>query len=143
MSAGKPVVVIVDDVQSLCEALQHLLATVGLKAQTFGSAQEFMSGKRPDVPGCLFLDVRLPGLSRLDLRREVANMDPAIAIVMIGGHAEMPMTVQAVKAGAVEILTKPFRDQQVLDPVQQAILRNRTARQRRAEYSRFARALIM
>ena len=70
-------------------------------------------------------------------------MDPAIAIVMIGGHAEMPMTVQAVKAGAVEILTKPFRDQQVLDPVQQAILRNRTARQRRAEYSRFARALIM
>jgi FixJ family two-component response regulator len=92
-----------------------------------------MSAKRPDVPSCLFLDVRVPGLSGLDLRREVANMDPAIAIVMIGGHAEMPMTVQAVKAGAVEFLARPFREQQVLDAVQQAIERNRAARQQRAE----------
>ncbi len=139
MSAEEPVVFIVDDDQSLCEALKRLLKTVGLKAQTFGSAQEFMSTKRPDVPSCLVLDVRLPGLSGLDLQREVANMDPPITIVIITGHADIPMTVQAVKAGAVEFLTKPFRDQQLLDAVQQAIDRNRTVRQQRAELAELRR----
>jgi len=132
MSAEEPVVFIVDDDPSVCKALQRLLATVGLKAQTFGSAQEFMSIKRPDVPSCLVLDVRLPGLSGLDLQRELANMDPPIAIVIITAYADIPMTVQAVKAGAVEFLTKPFRDQQLLDAVQQGIDRDRTVRQQRA-----------
>jgi FixJ family two-component response regulator len=133
MSAEEPLVFIVDDDPSICEALKRLLATVGLKAQTFGSAQEFMRTKRPDVPSCLVLDVRLPGLSGLDLQRELAKMDPPTAIVIITAHADIPMTVQAVKAGAVEFLTKPFRDQQLLDAVQQAIDRNRTVRQQRAD----------
>ncbi len=139
MSAEEPVVFIVDDDQSLCEAVERLLATVGLKAQTFGSAREFMSTKRPDVPSCLVLDVRLPGLSGLDLQRELSNMDPPIAIVIITAYADIPMTVQAVKAGAVEFLTKPFRDQQLLDAVQQAIDRNRTVRQQRAELAELRR----
>ena len=139
MSAEEPVVFIVDDDPSVCKALQRLLATVGLKAQTFGSAQEFMSIKRPDVPSCLVLDVRLPGLSGLDLQRELANMDPPIAIVIITAYADIPMTVQAVKAGAVEFLTKPFRDQQLLDAVQQGIDRDRTVRQQRAELAELRR----
>jgi len=139
MSAEEPVVFIVDDDQSLCKALERLLATVGLKAQTFGSAQEFMSTKRPDVPSCLVLDVRLPGLSGLDLQRELANIDPPIAIVIITAYADVPMTVQAVKAGAVEFLTKPFRDQQLLDAVQQGIDRDRTVRLQRAELAELRR----
>ena len=139
MSADESVVFIVDDDQSVCEALQRLLATVGLKAQTFGSAQEFMSTKRLDVPSCLVLDVRLPGLSGLDLQRELANTDPPIQIVIITGYADIPMTVQAVKAGAVEFLTKPFRDQQFLDAVHQAIDRDRTARKQRAELAELRR----
>jgi len=139
MSAEDPVVFIIDDDQSVCEALQRLLRTVGLKAQTFGSAQEFMSTKRPDVPSCLVLDVRLPGLSGLDLQRELAKMDPPTPVVIITAYADIPMTVQAVKAGAVEFLTKPFRDQQLLDAVQQGIDRDRTLRQQRAELAELRR----
>jgi FixJ family two-component response regulator len=139
MSAEESVVFIVDDDPSVCEALQRLLATVGLKAQAFGSAQEFMSIKRPDVPSCLVLDVRLPGLSGLDLQRELANIDPPIAIVVVTAYADVPMTVQAMKAGAVEFLTKPFRDQQLLDAVQQGIDRDRTVRQQRAELAELRR----
>jgi len=133
MSAEKPVVFIVDDDRSMCEALERLLGTVGLKAHTFGSADEFMSTKRPDVPSCLVLDVRLPGLSGLDLQRRLVDMDPPMPIVIITAYADIPMTVQAVKAGAVELLTKPFRDQELLDAVQQAIDRDRTLRLERAE----------
>jgi FixJ family two-component response regulator len=133
MSAEKPVVFIVDDDRSMCEALERLLGTVGLKAHTFGSADEFMSTKRPDVPCCLVLDVRLPGLSGLDLQRRLVEMDPPMPIVIITAYADIPMTVQAVKAGAVELLTKPFRDQELLDAVQQAIDRDRTLRLERAE----------
>ncbi len=139
MNAEEPVVFIVDDDRSVCEALTRLLATVGLKAQTFGSAQEFMSIKRPDVPSCLVLDVRLPGLSGLDLQRELANMDPPIAIVIITAYADIPMTVQAVRAGAVEFLTKPFRDQQFLDAVRQALDRNRAVQQQHAELAELRR----
>jgi FixJ family two-component response regulator len=133
MSAEKPVVFIVDDDRSMCEALERLLGTVGLKAHTFGSADEFMSTKRPDAPSCLVLDVRLPGLSGLDLQRRLVDMDPPMPIVIITAYADIPMTVQAVKAGAVELLTKPFRDQELLDAVQQAIDRDRTLRLERAE----------
>jgi FixJ family two-component response regulator len=140
MSADDPVVFVVDDDPSICEALERLLATVGLEAQTFGSAQEFMSTKRPDVPSCLVLDVRLPGLSGLDLQRELVNMDPPMPIVIITAYADIPMTVQAVKAGAVEFLTKPFRDQELLDAVQEAINRDRTMRLERAELTELRRA---
>jgi FixJ family two-component response regulator len=116
----------------MCEALERLLGTVGLKAHTFGSADEFMSTKRPDVPSCLVLDVRLPGLSGLDLQRRLVDMDPPMPIVIITAYADIPMTVQAVKAGAVELLTKPFRDQELLDAVQQAIDRDCTLRLERA-----------
>ena len=140
MNAEEPVVFILDDDRSVCEALTRLLATVRLKAQTFGSAQEFISTKRPDAPSCLVLDVRLPGLSGLDLQRELANIDPPIAIVIITAYADVPMTVQALKAGAVEFLTKPFRDQQLLDAVQHAIDRDRTVRQQRAELAELRRS---
>jgi len=133
MNAEEPVVFIVDDDRSMCEALERLLGTVGLKAHTFGSAQEFMSTKRPDVPSCLVLDVRLPGLSGLDLQRRLVDMDPPMPIVIITAYADIPMTVQAVKAGAVEFLTKPFRDQELLEAVQEAIDRDRTLRLERAE----------
>ncbi len=132
MSAEKPVVFIVDDDRSMCEALERLLGTVGLKAHTFGSADEFMSTKRPDVPSCLVLDVRLPGLSGLDLQRRLVDMDPPMPIVIITAYADIPMTVQAVRAGAVEFLAKPFRDQELLDAVQEAIDRDRTLRLERA-----------
>ena len=140
MSAEDPVVFVVDDDPSICEALERLLATVGLEAQTFGSAQEFMSTKRLDVPSCLVLDVRLPGLSGLDLQRELVNMDPPMPIVIITAYADIPMTVQAVKAGAVEFLTKPFRDQELLDAVQEAINRDRTMRLERAELTELRQA---
>src|SRR5262249_48155822 len=97
--------------------------------------QEFLKTKRPDAPSCLVLDVRLPGLSGLDLQRELAKTDPPIQIVFISAHGDIPMTVQALKAGAVDFLTKPFRDQQLLDAVQQAIDRDRAARQQRAALS--------
>jgi FixJ family two-component response regulator len=140
MSAEDPVVFVVDDDPSMCEALERLLATVGLEVHTFGSAQEFMSTTRPGVPSCLVLDVRLPGLSGLDLQRELVNMDPPMPIVIITAYADIPMTVQAVKAGAVEFLTKPFRDQELLDAVQEAINRDRTMRLERAELTEPRRA---
>jgi len=133
MSGDDAIVYIVDDDPSMCEALTRLLGTVGLRAQAFRTPQEFLRAKRPDTPSCLVLDVRLPGLSGLDLQRELASADPPIQIVFITAHGDIPMTVQAMKAGAVEFLTKPFRDQEILDAVQQAIDRDRTARHQRAE----------
>jgi FixJ family two-component response regulator len=133
MSGADSIVYIVDDDPSMREALTRLLGTVGLRAAAFKTPQEFLKDKRPDAPSCLVLDVRLPGLSGLDLQRELANMDPPIQIVFITAHGDIPMTVQALKAGAVDFLTKPFRDQQMLDAVQQAIDRDGAARQQRAE----------
>ena len=133
MSVEGPIVFIVDDDQSMRDALTRLLGTVGLRAQAFETPQEFLNTKRPDTPSCLVLDVRLPGLSGLDLQRELADVDPPIQIVFITAHGDIPMTVQALKAGAVDFLTKPFRDQELLDAVQHAIDRDRTARHRRAQ----------
>ena len=132
MSGDDSIVYIVDDDPSMCEALTRLLSTVGLRVQVFQTSQEFLRSKRPDAPSCLVLDVRLPGLSGLDLQHELAKADPPIHIVFISAHGDIPMTVQALKAGAVDFLTKPFRDQQLLDAVQQAIDRDRAARHQRA-----------
>jgi len=139
VSADDPIVFIVDDDPSMCEALTRLLGTVGLRAQAFKTPQEFLNTKRPDTPSCLVLDVRLPGVSGLDLQRELADVDPPIQIVFITAHGDIQMTVQALKAGAVDFLAKPFRDQQLLDAVQQAIDRNRTARHQRAQLAELRR----
>ena len=132
MSGDDSIVYIVDDDPSMREALTRLLGTVGLRAQGFETPQEFLRSKRPDAPSCLVLDVRLPGLSGLDLQHELAKADPPIHIVFTNAHGDIRMTVQSLKAGAVDFLTKPFRDQQLLDAVQQAIDRDRAARHQRA-----------
>jgi FixJ family two-component response regulator len=139
MSGDDSIVYIVDDDPSMCEALTRLLGTVGLRAEAFKTPLEFLRTKRPDAPSCLVLDVRLPGLSGLDLQRELANTDPPIEIVFITAHGDIPMTVQALKAGAVDFLTKPFRDQQLLDAVWQAIDRDRAARRQWADVAELRR----
>jgi FixJ family two-component response regulator len=133
MGDDTAVVFVVDDDKGVREATRSLLASIGLEVHTFKSASEFLDSKRPEVPACLVLDVRLPGLSGLDLQRELAESGMSIPIVFITGHADVPMSVQAMKGGAVEFLTKPFRDQQLLDAVQHAIARDRVERRQRAE----------
>jgi FixJ family two-component response regulator len=133
MSDPHPVVFVVDDDPSIREALTSLIRSVGLGIETFGSAREFLTRQPPDAPGCLVLDVRLPGLSGLDLQHELAAAQINIPIIFITGYGDIPMTVQAMKAGAVEFLTKPFRDQDLLDAIQQAIDRDRVARQQLLE----------
>jgi FixJ family two-component response regulator len=133
MSEPGPVVFVVDDDPSICEALTSLLRSVGLSVETFGSAREFLTCQRPDAPGCLVLDVQLPGLSGLDLQRELAAAQINLPIIFITGYGDIPMTVRAMKAGAVEFLTKPFRDQDLLDAIQQAIERDRVIQQQRVE----------
>jgi FixJ family two-component response regulator len=133
MTEKEPIVFIVDDDSGVREALSSLIRSVGFGVQTFASANDFLRGQRPDAPGCLVLDVRLPGLSGLDLQRELTQGSIHIPIIFITGHGDIPMTVRAMKAGAVEFLTKPFRDQDLLDAIQQAIGRDRASRQERAE----------
>jgi FixJ family two-component response regulator len=133
MSEADAMVFVVDDEASMRESLKDLLRSVGLRVEAFASAQEFLRSTRPDVPGCLVLDVRLQGLSGLDLQKRMAETDMEIPIIFITGHGDIPMTVQAMKAGAVEFLTKPFRDQDLLDAIQQALERDRRARERRAK----------
>jgi FixJ family two-component response regulator len=132
MREPDPVVFVVDDDASLRHALTNLLRSVGLRVETFGSAREFLAGPRPDAPGCVVLDVRLPGLSGLDLQHELAAAQMDLPIIFITGYGDIPMTVQAMKAGAVEFLTKPFRDQDLLDAIQQALERDRVAWRQRA-----------
>src|SRR5246127_2452659 len=115
------------------EALSRLFRSVGMRAQIFTSAEDFLMFKRPDAPACLVLDVRLPGLSGLDLQRELAAANLEIPIIFITGHGDIPMSVQAMKAGAVEFLTKPFRDQALLDAIHLAIQRDSANRKRQAE----------
>jgi FixJ family two-component response regulator len=129
----EPIVFAVDDDASMREALSRLFRSIGMRAEIFGSAQDFLIFKRPDAPACLVLDVRLPGLSGLDLQRELAAADCTIPIIFITGHGDIPMSVEAMKAGAVEFLTKPFRDQALLDAIHQAIRRDRANRKRRGE----------
>src|SRR5215813_6187672 len=133
MSDIDGVVFVVDDDAPLRESLKNLLRSIGLRVEAFASAQEFLRSPRPDVPGCLVLDVRLPGLSGLDLQQRMAEGDRDLPIIFMTGHGDIPMSVQAMKAGAVEFLTKPFRDQALLDAIQQALARDRTAREQRAQ----------
>jgi FixJ family two-component response regulator len=131
MTPEPALVYVVDDDVSVREALKNLLRSVGLDVQTFGAAQEFLGAKRPDAPGCLVLDVRLPGASGLDLQRQLVEANVEMPIIFITGHGDIQMSVRAMKAGAVEFLTKPFRDQDLLDAVTHAVERSRVERQQR------------
>jgi FixJ family two-component response regulator len=133
MSAEGAVVFIVDDDASVRNGLRRLITSVGLDVETFETAPAFLAAPRPDVPACLVLDVRLPGKSGLDLQGELARTNAMLPIIFLTGHADVPMSVRAMKAGAVEFLTKPFREQDLLDAIAQAIARDRVARQERRE----------
>ncbi len=133
MNKVDAIVFVIDDDESVREAIRSLIRSVGLNVETFGSANDFLRSKRPDVPACLILDVRMPGLSGLDLQRDLAEANINIPIIFITGHGDIPMSVRAMKAGAVEFLTKPFRDQDLLDGIQQALERDRQARAQQAE----------
>ena len=128
MTETEAVVFIVDDDAPMRESLKNLLRSIGLRAELFASAQEFLQSKRPDLPGCLVLDVRLPGLSGLDLQRRTAEAGIDIPIIFITGYGDIPMSVRAMKAGAVEFLTKPIREQDLLDAVRVALERDRERR---------------
>jgi FixJ family two-component response regulator len=125
-------VFVVDDDSSMREALTDLITSVGLLVEAFKSAREFLEHRRGDAPACLVLDVRLPGLSGLDLQRELVRTEAPIPIIFITGHGDIPMSVRAIKEGAVEFLAKPFRDQELLDAIQHALEIDRAARQERS-----------
>jgi FixJ family two-component response regulator len=132
-SAGTPVVYVIDDDASVRAAIEGLLKSVGLISQSFGTAQEFLDSRRADGPSCLVLDVRLPGLNGLDFQRKLADSGVHIPIIFITGHGDIPMTVKAMKSGAIEFLTKPFRDQDLLDAIYQALERDRLMRKQQNE----------
>lgn len=133
--AGGPTVFIIDDDDGVRTSISGLLKSVGLRSESFASALDFLKCKRPDGPSCLVLDVRLPGISGLDFQRELHEAGVQIPIIFITGHGDIPMTVKAMKSGAVEFLTKPFRDQDLLDAVQQALDRDRVALQQLRDVS--------
>src|ERR1700686_3043541 len=133
MTEAPPIVFVVDDDPSVRRAIKRLIESVGLQVEVFGSAQEFLQGWRRDAPSCLVLDIRLPGISGLDFQPQLAEAHIRIPIIFITAHGDIPMTVRAMKAGAVEFLTKPFRDQDLLDAIQVALERDRTRRQQQAE----------
>ena len=133
MKSPSPMVFVVDDDASIREALCSLIESTGLGVEAFASAQDFLQHKRPQTPACLVLDVRLPGLSGLELQRKLAPASKRIPIIFITGHGDIPKSVQAMKAGAVEFLPKPFSDDQLLDAIQQAIERDRAALKAYAE----------
>ena len=133
MKDADAIVFVVDDDSSIREAIKSLVTLSGLSVETFRTAQEFLSNERPDLPGCVVLDVELPGLSGLDLQRELAAHGIKLPIIFITGYGDIPMSVRAMKAGALEFLTKPFRDQDLLDAIQQALGRDRAARQHSRE----------
>ena len=133
MKNADAIVFVVDDDPSIREAIKSLVSLEGPRVETFGSAQEFLRTERPDLPGCVVLDVELPGLSGLDLQRELASHGIKLPIIFITGYGDIPMSVRAMKAGATEFLTKPFRDQDLLDAIQQALERDRVGRQHSSE----------
>jgi FixJ family two-component response regulator len=132
MSKAEPTVFIVDDDAQMRESLRNLIRSVGLRVELFASAQEFLQSQHQDTLSCLVLDVRMPGLSGLDLQKQTSEAGLEIPIIFITSHGDIPMTVRAMKAGAVEFLTKPFRDQDLLDAIQQALERSRKAREQEA-----------
>jgi FixJ family two-component response regulator len=129
-AASAPTVFVIDDDAGMRAAIEGLLKSVGLRSESFGNPQDFLRSGRPDGPSCLVLDVRLPGINGLEFQQELADAGILIPIIFITGHGDIPMTVKAMKSGAVEFLTKPFRDQELLDAVHQALDRDRAMRQR-------------
>jgi FixJ family two-component response regulator len=124
LNEDRPTVCVVDDDASIREAIADLLASVGLRTEVFGSAEDFLRRQQPESPSCLVLDVRLPGISGLDLQRELAKTNTHMPIIFISAHGDIPMAARATKAGAVEFLAKPFPDQDLLDAIQQALAGN-------------------
>src|SRR6201998_1562668 len=139
MKTGDPIVFVVEDDSSMREALTDLITSVGFLVEPFKSAREFLEHRRRDAPACLVLDVRLPDLSGLDLQRELIRTEAPIPIIFITGHGDIPMSVRAIKEGAVEFLTKPFRDQDLLDAVRHAIETDRAERKERARVTEVRR----
>jgi FixJ family two-component response regulator len=128
-ATAMPIVFVIDDDDLVRESIQGLLKSVGVHSETFATPKEFLRSRSPDGPSCLVLDVRLPGVSGLDFQRELADAGVRIPIIFITGHGDIPMTVKAMKSGAVEFLTKPFRDQDLLDAIHQALDRDCVARE--------------
>jgi FixJ family two-component response regulator len=131
--AGAPVVFVIDDDAGVRTSIQGLLKSVGLRSESFGTTQDFLRSKRQDEPSCLVLDVRLPGVNGLDFQRQLVDAGLQIPIIFITGHGDIPMTVRAMKSGAVEFLTKPFRDHDLLNAIHQALDRARTIHQQQSE----------
>jgi FixJ family two-component response regulator len=132
-TTGDPTVFVIDDDELIRAAIQGLLKSVGLRAETFETTQQFLSSKRLDGPGCLVLDVRLPGVNGLDFQRQLADSGVRIPIIFITGHGDIPMSVKAMKSGAVEFLTKPFQDEDLLNAIHQALDRDRVTREQQNE----------
>ena len=137
MPPAAPTVFVVDDDDLVRASIRGMLKSVGLHSETFGTPQEFLRSKRPNGPSCLVLDVRLPGVSGLDFQRELVNAGLRIPIIFITGHGDIPMTVKAMKSGAVEFLTKPFRDQDLIDAIEDGIEKSRAAQQERVKINEF------
>jgi FixJ family two-component response regulator len=131
--AAAPIVFVVDDDDLVRDSIQGMLKSVGVRSEAFGTAQEFLRSKRPDGPSCLVLDVRLPGVNGLDFQHQLVDAGIRIPIIFITGHGDIPMTVRAMKSGAVEFLTKPFRDQDLLDAIHQALERDGVMRQQESQ----------
>ena len=142
MSTVEPIVFVVDDDSAVRDAIKNLLESVGMRVETFSSGREFLQRPPVEAPGCLILDVRLPGKSGLDFQRDLNNSQFEIPIIFITGHGDIPMTVQAMKAGAVDFLTKPFRDQELLDAIHKAVERDRKRREQATELAELRRRYL-
>ena len=134
-AAGSPTVFVVDDDAGMRASIEGLLKSAGLRSECFGAAEEFLRCNRPDVPSCLVLDIGLPGINGLEFQHKLADAGVQIPIIFITGHGDIPMTVKAMKSGAVEFLTKPFHDQDLLDAIQQALERDRKRRQQQSGFA--------
>src|SRR5450432_1332193 len=141
MALGEPIVYVVDDEAAARSAMESLLQSVGLRVETFGSAAEFLRRETSDAPCCLVLDVRLPGMSGIELQRTLTLAGVNIPIIFITGHGDIPMSVEAMKAGALEFLTKPFRGQELLDAIHNALERNRATREDEGRHAELRRRL--
>jgi FixJ family two-component response regulator len=139
MKEQDPIVFVIDDDKMIRDGLQSLIRSVGLRVETFASAQEFLAAQRPDAPACLVLDVRMPGLSGLDLQNQLTGSNIYVPVIFITGHGDIPMSVRAMKDGAHEFLTKPVRGQDLLDAIQKAIVSDRNLRKERAEVDEIRR----
>src|ERR1700716_488545 len=131
--ANSPTVFVIDDDDLVRASIQGMLKSVGLRSETFGTAQDFLHSKRPDGPSCLVLDIRLPGVNGLDFQHQLVDAGIRIPVIFITGHGDIPMTVKAMKSGAIEFLTKPFRDQDLLDAIHQGLDRDRVMRRQEGE----------